>query len=603
METTDPNNTDPVRFEHDEDVTALPQRTGNGVRGTGLITKAWDVLDAVGEAPGRLGIAELAQRIGLPKSTLYRIVAALSARGLVRTDPRAQTLSLGFHFLDLANKVWSVPDLAAVASVELRRLREMTGETAYLAALSDEDAVAIARNVGAHENSSMSALGTRKPLYCTSQGKAILAHLPQKQAEHLISGITFQALTEHTIMNADRLRRHLEVVRHRGYAIDDQEFWVGTRCVGAPIFDAAHVCVGSISMTGPAYRMTLDRVEQLGPELIEAARRIQSSLPPPQPFDDPRGHGCRAIGEKSFHSIAPCWSEKDQRLYWADRLAPAVYGLDDLGEPRLIAKTPQPISAIGIAPEGGVDVVCEESWLRVEPLSEAVRAVGAAPRGLSTIRVGEDGARWGAVVGDGKSEIGLLDPEGGLQVRWSVSAEISDLAVTGGGLVYGADGARGLVYEFESRRSAPRVLARIALGWVERRENRRKRRNRPYSRAPGPEADGIGVRRRGLECALCHERTSGTLPRRARERAFVGLPASFCELAVAERARQKSLVSDGRGPGKDSSQYVRRHAADSSVTVLVSLTRTGDEPILRLQRKRSVAPQQAAKGCRTSLSL
>jgi sugar lactone lactonase YvrE len=196
--------------------------------------------------------------------------------------------------------------------------------------------------------------------------------------------------------------------------------------------------------------------------LIEAARRIQSSLPPPQPFDDPRGHGCRAIGEKSFHSIAPCWSEKDQRLYWADRLAPAVYGLDDLGEPRLIAKTPQPISAIGIAPEGGVDVVCEESWLRVEPLSEAVRAVGAAPRGLSTIRVGEDGARWGAVVGDGKSEIGLLDPEGGLQVRWSVSAEISDLAVTGGGLVYGADGARGLVYEFESRRSAPRVLARIA---------------------------------------------------------------------------------------------------------------------------------------------
>jgi DNA-binding IclR family transcriptional regulator/sugar lactone lactonase YvrE len=461
MQTSNPSRTDPGRSTP-KDHEASSGRRAAGVQGTGLITKAWDILDAVGEAPGRLAISDLAQQTGLAKSTLYRIVAALGARGLIRTDPRTQTLSLGFHFLDLANKVWSVPDLVAVASVELRRLREMTGETAYLAALSGEEAVAIARNVGAHENSSMSALGTMKPLYCTSQGKAILAHLPQKQAEHLISGIHFEALTEHTITDSNRLRRHLDIVRQRGFAIDDQEIWIGTRCVGAPVFDMAGSCVGSISITGPAYRMTLERIEQLGPELIEAAKRIRSNLPSPQTFEGARSHGCRPIGETSFHSITPCWSARDGRLYWADRLAPAIYLLDEAGEPRLIAKTREPISAIGVAPEGGLDVVCE-GWFHLEPGAGDVRAVRALSQRLSAIRAGEDGVRWAASVGVDRSEIGVLDSEGGLQVRWSVSAEINDLAVNSvGGPIYGVDGKRGLVYEFDPSRSAPHILARIA---------------------------------------------------------------------------------------------------------------------------------------------
>lgn len=439
------------------------QRSGGGVQGTGLITKAWDVLDAVGEAPGHLGIPDLAQRTGLPKSTLYRIVSALAGRGLLRADPRAQTLSLGFHFLDLANKVWSVPDLVAVASVELRRLREMTGETAYLAALSGEEAIAIARNVGAHENSVMSALGSLKPLYCTSQGKAILANLPPKQADHLIAGIKFAALTENTITDPDRLRRHLDIVRHRGFAVDNQEIYPDTRCVGAPVFDAAGACIGSISITGPAYRMSLERIEQLGPELIEAAERIRVNLPPAPAFDDPKAHDCQAIGETSFHSITPCWSVKDQRLYWADRLAPAVYALEKGDQPRLIAKTPQPILAIAVAPEGGLDVICEDGWLRLDPESGATRPLDRRLPPLSTLRVGDDGVRWGVAVGAERSEIGRIDPEFGWRVEWSVNAEISDLAPTSGdGPLYGVDGQRGVVYEFSPGRSAPHILTRIA---------------------------------------------------------------------------------------------------------------------------------------------
>jgi DNA-binding IclR family transcriptional regulator len=439
------------------------QRTSTGVQGTGLITKAWDILDAVGEAPGRLGIPELTQKTGLPKSTLYRIVSALAARGLLRSDPRAQTLSLGFHFLDLANKVWSVPDLVAVASVELRRLREMTGETAYLSALSGEEAIAIARNVGAHENSVMSALGSLKPLYCTSQGKAILAHLPPRQAENLISGIRFEAWTEHTITDVNRLRRHLDIVRQRGFAVDNQEIYGDTRCVGAPVFDAAGACVASISITGPAYRMSLERIEQLGPELIEAAKRIRVNLPPSHAFEESKAHGCRALGETSFQSVTPCWSARENRLYWADRLAPAIYVLDAGGEPRLIAKTSQPINAIGVAPEGGLDVICEDGWLRLDPESGALRSVRELAPQISTLRIAEDGARWGVAVGEERSEIGLVDPERGWRVQWSVNGEISDLVPAGaGGPLYGVDGNRGVVYEFSPGRSAPHILTRIA---------------------------------------------------------------------------------------------------------------------------------------------
>lgn len=105
--------------------------------GTAVLQKAFDLLDHIGDTPGQLDSADLARRTGMPRATLYRILAALQARGLVRADPGQQTYSLGFHLIELAQNVWSSSDLISVAASELRRLRDMTGETSYLAVMHE----------------------------------------------------------------------------------------------------------------------------------------------------------------------------------------------------------------------------------------------------------------------------------------------------------------------------------------------------------------------------------------------------------------------------------------------------------------------------------
>ncbi|MCW2286452.1 DNA-binding IclR family transcriptional regulator [Rhodoblastus acidophilus] len=434
----------------------------SGVQGANLIAKACDILDLVGEAAGSVAIHDLVERTGLPKSTVYRIVAALGARGLLRNNQRGQTIALGFHFLDLAHNVWTIPDLVGVASLELRRLRDMTGETAYLAALSGSSAVTLARYVGAHENSSMSALGSVKPLHCTSQGKAIVAHLPAREADHLVAGLHFDILTPRTLRTRDLFKTELEQVRARGFAIDDQEIFPGVRCVGAPVFDREGACVGAISVTGPAYRMTLERIDQLGPELVDAAARIRANLAP-APAKAEAGPDIRALGQPSFHGAMPFWSRGEGRLYWADRLAPAVYTLRNGEETQLLARTPEPIEALLPAPEGGVDVLCDGGWRRLLACGTQIELVAPPPIGLVAACMDRAGERWAAIRDQGRTQVGRLDA-GGFHGEWTVNAEITALAGGRDGLVYGADGARGVVYEFRQQRAAPHVLARLPRG-------------------------------------------------------------------------------------------------------------------------------------------
>jgi len=431
------------------------------VPGTGLITKACDILDLVAQGEGDSTIADLAHRMGLPKSTVHRIVAALASRGFLRHGERGHNLTLGFHLLDLAHNVWSISDLVAVATIELRRLREMTGETAYLAAPSGATAVTLARCVGAHENSSMSALGSEKPLYCTSQGKAILSRMTPRQAESVIARLNLQRLTPNTICDAEVLRTDLAATRRRGFAIDDEEIYLGTRCVAAPVLDLDGKCTATISLTGPAYRMTLDRIERLGPELVRTAERIRENLPPPPPTEWRNAPGCVARGEATFHSAFPFWSIRDDCLYWADRLAPAVYVMRPGGTPRLLAKMPKPIDALGPAPDRGVDVVCDGDWYRLEPDANRPRLVRSAVGKVSAIRGFREGMRCGAVVVEDETEVGLFDANCEFQPLWKVGAELCDLAATADGeCVYGADARRGAIYEFRRNRATPHILAR-----------------------------------------------------------------------------------------------------------------------------------------------
>jgi IclR family transcriptional regulator, acetate operon repressor len=138
--------------------------------GTAALDKALDVLDAVGSSANGLSQAELGERLDLPRTTLYRLLGTLVARDLLRRDPLRRVYCLGMRCFDYARKAYSMPDLVAAAGIELRALRDMTGETTYLATLDGLEVLSLERCDGAHSVRSHSEPGSRKPLHCTSQG-------------------------------------------------------------------------------------------------------------------------------------------------------------------------------------------------------------------------------------------------------------------------------------------------------------------------------------------------------------------------------------------------------------------------------------------------
>ena len=301
--------------------------TANTGDGTGSLEKAIDMLEAVGAAPDGLSQTDLAAQLALPRTTTYRLLATLVARGMLRRDPLRKVYRLGFRCFEMARQAYTMPDLAAAAALEMRGLRDLTGETCYLATLDGLEVISLERCDGAHSVRSAAVLGQRKPVHCTSQGKAILSVMEAASREDIVRDMTLKSFTPHTITDRRRLNAELKITAARGYAIDDEEIVLGVRCVGAPIVDASGVVRGAISVAGPAYRLTRARVELLGPEVAQAARRIGAQLETVKPAADETAAAAIA-GPWAFHGAHPQWSPDRKSLVWADVLAPSVRRLD-----------------------------------------------------------------------------------------------------------------------------------------------------------------------------------------------------------------------------------------------------------------------------------
>lgn len=420
--------------------------------GTASLDKALDVLDAIGGAASGLSQVELGQRLGLPRTTLYRLLGTLVGRGLLRRDAHRRVYCLGSRCFEYARSAYALPDLTAAASAELRSLRDMTGETTYLAALDGLEVVLLDRCDGAHAQRSHLAIGQRKPLHCTSQGKAILAALPPERREALVREITLSPLTARTVTDRRRLLADIKLTAQRGWAIDDGEIVAGVRCCGAPVIDGRGEVRGAISVAGPAFRLTMERVELLGPELAEAGRRIGAQLSAARP---PRGAGEAIVvpGDWAFEGAYASWvagaGAGPARLWWADRLAPALHAADAYAD-ETVAPFEHPIQAV--LPEGdAVRVLAGDAWhvvgldghrRRDAPPRESlprhgVLAACAGAAGQSWVCTA-DGERWrvASLNAFGQASGGWRLNEPATAMAWSEARRTLYIAMAGSGTLY-----------------------------------------------------------------------------------------------------------------------------------------------------------------------
>ncbi|MHB2167419.1 IclR family transcriptional regulator domain-containing protein [Alsobacter sp. R-9] len=447
-----------------------------GAPGTGLVVKALTLIDLIAGAPGHHRAQSLAEETGLPRSTVYRILQTLQQRGMVRLDPSTQGYFPGFKFLDYAQAVWPAQDLPLLAMAEIRRLRELTGETVYFAVPTGADMIILQKAESAYQMRTGAPLGSRRPLYCTGMGKAYLAQLPAAERDALIGRMALEPLTARTITDPAQLRSQLDLFRLRGYAIDDEEFMEGARCVSAAVPAEGEGAVGAFTVSGPIYRMTSDRAHQLGPEVAAAARRLGDAL---RQRGGGRGRGRMEAGsiatvapEKAFYGKSPCWDEGAGRLMWLDALAPAVLREAD-GGAEVLARFDGPVTAMAPVGNGcwflsAVDGMrtIDRQGRQSAPVAQAgaglLAAVTAACRGR-----GDD--LW-ISVGEGPA---AAEPAGLYRLRESrltLAAQpegaVTDVACDASGRVlYAAVPDRGEILQWEidgeGLPSRPRTVARI----------------------------------------------------------------------------------------------------------------------------------------------
>jgi DNA-binding IclR family transcriptional regulator len=236
-----------------------------------------------GGHPVGVTLTELATGLGLSKSTVLRLAAPLREARLVDQDAESGRYRLGPQNALLGQVYLERLDVRRVASPLLQRLAEEVGETVHLLTFDAPEIVYIDKVESPQPVRMHSRIGSRQPAYCTATGKAFLAHATEDVVDRVIAA-GLPARTEYTITSPDRLRADLALTRRRGYAIDDIENEHDIRCAAAPVFDHTGVVTTAVSVSGPASRITHDRLPAIGAALTAATNaiteRLGGSVPP-----------------------------------------------------------------------------------------------------------------------------------------------------------------------------------------------------------------------------------------------------------------------------------------------------------------------------------
>src|ERR1700759_2009936 len=214
------------------------------------------ILDLLGASDDCLSLADICQRMDLHKSTAHRALMALERTGLIERAPNSR-YRLGLKLYDMGNRAVEQIDLRARVHPYLRKLALRVGEIVHLGVLHKTRVVYIDKIEPINRRVCISSrTGTSNPVYSTSLGKAMLAFLPPEEAVHIINDIRFKVFTSKTLSTPEELSNALDRVRRRGYAIDDEEMEIGTRCVGAPILDANQRAIAAVSVSGSAPQLS-----------------------------------------------------------------------------------------------------------------------------------------------------------------------------------------------------------------------------------------------------------------------------------------------------------------------------------------------------------
>ena len=243
----------------------------------GVLGKALDLLDVLAGS-GAVSLAEVSQRAGINKVTAFRILANFEERGYVEREPGSGQYRLGLRLLELSARLRERLDLRNVARPHLEALRTAIGETVNLAVPGNRGIVYIDILESAYGLRMAAAVGDADDYHSTALGKAMLAFWPEERRAAVLGRRRLTRKTDRTRTDRRALRRDLALDREQGYAVDDEENEAGARCIGAPVLDDSGRVVGALSVSGPASRVTPERVPEIAARVVQAADEVSRGM-------------------------------------------------------------------------------------------------------------------------------------------------------------------------------------------------------------------------------------------------------------------------------------------------------------------------------------
>jgi len=240
------------------------------------IARAFDVLGALAEGPR--GVTEVAERVGLPKSTAARMLAALALEGAVEQVPGDTRYRLGPRLGSLASGVRPTRRLVAIAHPYLVELASRTGEATGLSVPEGPTMHYVDQVESPNPVQVRDWTGTRIPMHAVSSGQVFLSHFPPPAMSRFLA-TPLERFTENTITDASGLLARLRDVRRDGYSWVREEYAIGINSVAAPIADADGEVIGAVHVHGPSYRFPAAGADRtIATEVVEAAATIGSRL-------------------------------------------------------------------------------------------------------------------------------------------------------------------------------------------------------------------------------------------------------------------------------------------------------------------------------------
>jgi DNA-binding IclR family transcriptional regulator len=244
---------------------------------TRSVDRALDVLLCFSRQNPELSLTEISKKVELHKSTVHRILTTLEKKRFVKRDETTGTYSLGINLLHMAYLTLNQSDLRRIAARYLHQLSEKFRETVNLAILDNADVIYLDVVESPQRVKLAAAIGQRLPAFCTASGKAILAFSTKETVKQVLE-YGMNQYTQCTMNSPEKFMENMKETQERGFAMSLEEYEAGINAIAAPILDRNKKPLASVAVAGPSYRLTKERMIEIGNELLIAVQEISQEV-------------------------------------------------------------------------------------------------------------------------------------------------------------------------------------------------------------------------------------------------------------------------------------------------------------------------------------